>query len=299
MNKPDFFIVGAPKSGTTAFYEYLKSHPDVFLPRKELYYFCKDFHAPYPKMTEEQYLSYYKDQSNSQQSGDASVWYLFSEIAAQEIKSFNPEAKILIFLRNPVDMIHALHSQHLFAGNEQYEDFEQALSVETKRKTGKEYTEGFKTLYEALFYKSAGMYFEQVKRYIDSFEKSKVKIILFDDFKSNAQSSYIEVLNFLNLSTKQLPDFKIVNPNTTYRSKALLGFMKSPPTFVKKIINVLFPHHSAIRYKLMNAAWSINSKKTSRLPIDKSLRKKLVTEFTPDILKLQALINRDLGDWLN
>jgi hypothetical protein len=109
MRKPDFFIVGAPKSGTTAMYFYLKQHPEIFMPeRKELHFFGSDFFAPHFVRDLKEYLKFFEGADNKKRIGEASVWYLYSKRAAFEIKEFNPDADIIIMLRNPVDMMYSL-----------------------------------------------------------------------------------------------------------------------------------------------------------------------------------------------
>jgi hypothetical protein len=109
MRKPDFFIVGAPKSGTTAMYFYLKQHPEIFMPeRKELHFFGSDFFAPHFVRDLKDYLKFFEGADNKKRIGEASPWYLYSKRAAFEIKEFNPDADIIIMLRNPVDMMYSL-----------------------------------------------------------------------------------------------------------------------------------------------------------------------------------------------
>jgi hypothetical protein len=81
--KPGFFVVGAPKSGTTSLYSYLKQHPEIFLPRiKELNFFCTDLHFSFPLLTEDQFMNYYDGGENENAIGEVSVWNLFSRTAA-------------------------------------------------------------------------------------------------------------------------------------------------------------------------------------------------------------------------
>ena len=136
MKIPNFFIVGAPKCGTTAMNDYLDQHPDVFMAHKELHYFGNDLQVK-NRISEQEYLQHFKDAVNEKIIGEASVWYLFSATAAKEIKSFSPDAKVLIMLRNPVDVIYSLHSQHLYDGNEDVLDFESALALDDERKAGR------------------------------------------------------------------------------------------------------------------------------------------------------------------
>src|ERR1700721_383119 len=108
MVKPNFFIVGAPKSGTSSLYHYLKEHPDVSIPKRVIYYFCYDLTFRTPPLPENIYLDYYAGSGNKKAIGDASVFYLLSPGAAKKIHDFNPEAKIIIMLRNPLQMVYSL-----------------------------------------------------------------------------------------------------------------------------------------------------------------------------------------------
>src|SRR6185436_16362908 len=104
VKKPDFFVVGAPKSGTTSLYFYLKSHPQIFLPRrKELLFFCDDLHFTFPVLNEPEFLNYYRDVKDQLAAGEVSVWNLYSKNAARNIFHFNPDSRIIILLRHPVD----------------------------------------------------------------------------------------------------------------------------------------------------------------------------------------------------
>ena len=122
---PNFFIVGAPRAGTTALYHYLSQHPDVFLPRvKEPHYFGSDLEFAVPRMTFDEYRNLYQGVTNEKVVGDGSVMYLMSQTAAKEIKKICPEAKIIIMLRHPVDLLVSLHQKMLLTGNETIDDFE-------------------------------------------------------------------------------------------------------------------------------------------------------------------------------
>src|SRR3954468_1950993 len=116
MPSPSFFIVGAPKCGTTSLNDYLRQHPRIFIPeRKELHYFGSDLtFLKTQRPTREEYLAHFAAAQPQQIAGEASVWYLYSQLAAREIHDFCREAKFIIMLRNPVDMMHSLHSQYLY-----------------------------------------------------------------------------------------------------------------------------------------------------------------------------------------
>ena len=110
QTKPNFFIVGAPKCGTTAFNADLKRHPDVFIPeRKEIHFFGHDLKLDGERPSLEAYLALFAPSASRCAIGESSVFYLFSRTAADEIYSFNPDAQIIIMLRDPIDMVHSLY----------------------------------------------------------------------------------------------------------------------------------------------------------------------------------------------
>lgn len=128
--KPDFFIAGAPKCGTIAMCAYLAQNPNIFIPRNtEPNFFASDLTGKRTIRTEAEYLNLFRD-GGGKLCGEGSTWYLFSKRAAKEIYDFNPDAKIIIMLREPVEFLRSLHNQLLFDGNEDIEDFQEALRAE-------------------------------------------------------------------------------------------------------------------------------------------------------------------------
>ncbi len=279
LNKqPEFFIVGAPKSGTTALFTYLNAHPNIFIPRKELNFFGKDL--IYNHKTEQdfnRYHEFFKPAKPNQLCGDASVWYLVSETAAQEIKTYNANAKIIIMLRNPVDVIYSLHSQHLFTGNEDIEDFEEALSLETSRRKGEHIPKGASCPQQALCYRHVGNFTEQLKRYIETFGNRQVLVIDFEDFTKNTNKVYQEVLNFLEVKPF-VTNFEQVNANKTVKSKAFRNLIKNRSKLMLGAAKVILPSRK-LRYKVMDKLWKLNSKPLIRKPINSKLRKELEEYF--------------------
>lgn len=297
MNKPDFFIVGAPKCGTTSLYEYLRQHPEIFMPadRKEPNYFNTDLHAPvWPCPTFEQYLALFAPATNQKRIGEASVWYLYSSIAAQAIRQFNPSARIIIMLRNPVDMIYSLHSELLYGLDESIADFRQALEAEEERKLKRIKPTGTLPV-ECLFYREIGRYSKQVQRYYEIFGRARVHVIIFDDLKEDPVTVYQKVLDFLDVSKDFQPVFNIVNPNKMMRSLALHRLLFFSPQYVRRIVRIFLPE--IVRWKTRMLLKRLNVKREKRAPMDSDLRKMLQSEFADDIKALSALVERDLSHW--
>ncbi len=298
MLKPNFFIVGAPKSGTTSLYDYLKQHPSVYLPKKELYYFCYDLTFRTPPLRESVYLSYFNEAKDQKAIGDASVYYLLSPGAAEKIKEFNPEAKIIIMLRNPVQMVYSLHSQLFSNGDETIETFKEAMDAERQRREGKMIPPYHRCPLEAMYYSCIANYTEQVLRYKTAFGEDNVHIIFFEDFAFNPQKEYQKALKFLGLEELMPESFEVKNSNKAPRSMAFLGFLVHPPNYIKSIGKFLFPHHTKRREWLIDRLWNLNTKYKPRNPLTLEMKQRLVDLYRPDIEKLGKLLNRDLSQWL-
>ena len=136
MNKPNLFFVGHPRSGTGTLDGYLSKHPDIFMADKELHFFGADLNFNVPARSMENYLSYFQNSTGYLCIGESSTWYLCSKTAAQEIKEFSPQAKIIVNLRNPVDWLYSLHSHMVYAAYEDMADFETALGLNDERQQG-------------------------------------------------------------------------------------------------------------------------------------------------------------------
>jgi predicted DNA-binding protein len=295
MKRPNFFIVGAPRCGTTAMYQYLKKHPEIFMPDewKEPYFFGSDLSFRKPRMTREQYLSLFSRVRDEKRIGEASVLYLYSKHAAKEIKEFCPESSIIIMLRNPVDMIYSWHSELLYEGSENIEDFASALDAMEDRKRGLRIPT--KTnLIDCLYYLDIPRYTEQVQRYLDNFGRENVHIIIFDDFQRDTAGVYKETLDFLRVNPHFSTDLKAVNPNKALRVKALRRLVKSRRAPLWLRVTVPRP----VRSWLLRSLSRLNTRYSPRPPIAPELRMRLQVEFTPEIERLSELLGRDLTHWV-
>ena len=295
MVTPNFFIVGAPKCGTTAMNDYLAQHPDIFMAQKEIHFFGSDLKTKL-KISEKQYMNFFKNAGNRKIIGEASVWYLYSKTAAREIKQFSPQAKILIMLRNPVEVIHSLHSQHLYDANENVLDFEKAVSLDEERKTGKKLPDSV-DFFELPAYKDSVLFAEQVKRYFDVFGKDKVHVTLYDDFVVDTEKAVMEVLHFLGANSETKITYNVINPNKKIRFFSIHRLLKNPPSVLKKIIRIILPFKN-LRHRVMARLFKWNVFIKRRDKIDDELYTRLKHYFLEDIRKLSMIIDRDLSAWM-
>lgn len=297
QRQPDFFIVGAPKCGTTAMNDYLRQHPQIFMPeRKDITYFGSDLQFSRPRISHEQYISLFRDANGAARIGETSVWYLYSKNGAQEIKSFAPSARIIVMLRNPVDMLYAQHSQFLFNCNEDIPDFEAALEAETHRKQGKNIPRQSHFV-QGLFYRETVKYSEQLERYFGVFGRKNVHVMLFDDFKRDTRKSFAETVGFLGVEEEFQPAFQVINSNKVVRSRRLQEFLVAPPSILVQTFHKLVPAH--LHGRLLMQLRKINMRKKDRPALDPLVRKRLQAEFESEVIRLGKLLRRDLSTWSN
>lgn len=292
--KPNLFIVGAPKSGTTSLYSWLSQHPNVFFPvHKEVHYFSHDLKESKRFIKDiDTYLKQYQSISNeSQVLGDASVFYLYSSVAIPEILSFNPEAKFIIMLRNPFEMITSLHTQYLYTGNEVIRNFDEAWENRDKRVSGyktRSYTEDP----QLLNYEMVCRIGTQLNRALSTIPPDQVRVIFLDDLKENAQSILSDVLSFLKLSSFEF-DLTIKNRATVRKSSFIHHLIKSLNQMRK---NLSIPNLNTGFGKIVS---DLNTSNLSDFndSIKKTTRKELSEIFIPEVEMIERLTKRDLTHW--
>lgn len=287
--RPEFFIVGAPKSGTTAMCDYLKQHPQTFIPKiKEPYYFCPDVAPDQAGRTLDQYLALFEE-GHGRLCGEGSVWYLYSQQAAMDIYRFNPDAQIIIMVRNPVDYMYSLHNQLLYVQYEDISDFARALEAEPDRKAGRRIPHTCLRPLN-LLYSETACFTSQIKRYFEVFGKERVHVIIYDDFKHDTAAAFRDTLLFLGVTPDVQTNFKIVNPSKYLRSSLLQLLIERLPALRKKI-----PIRRPIGlYKRLRRA---NTQFIPRPPMDALLRRRLQMQFASEVEQLGTLLQRDLSHW--
>lgn len=277
-------------------HEYLRAHPEIFMTAdKELHYFGADLKIRPPRLTEVQYLEHFRAARDETRVGESSVWYLYSETAAEEIHAFSPDARIIIMLRNPPDMLYSQHNQFLYNGNENITNFSEALEAEEERKKGLRIPPDA-MLVQGLFYRDTARYADQVKRYLDVFGPARVHIILYDDFKQDPAGVYTETLEFLGVDPGFQPELRVINPSKRFRWSGLHRLFLTPPAFLRRIVRGLLPVQ-AWRATLLGGVFRWNVQYAPQQPMSPDLRRSLQESFRGDIENLSQLIRRDLSRW--
>jgi Sulfotransferase domain len=291
---PDFFIVGAPKCGTTALYHYLSMHPRIYMPAlKEPHYFCRDF-PKFGKIHDlHSYLNLFERAPANARTGEASVWYLFSNCAIPQIMEANPRARIIVMLRNPVTMAKSLHRQLILSLREDIEDFEAAWRAQYDRRQGKRLP-----LYcpEPLHlqYGDVCRYSHQVERMLRVVPTAQLKILIYEEFFDNIRAQYDAVTEFLDVERDGRTVFPPINVAREPKSSWLWHLIRRPPFPLDRLYA---PAQSLARLlglrpiKLLN---ELDSRAARKVPLDPAFERELYEFFAGDVAALEKLLGRAL-----
>lgn len=304
MKKPNFFISGGPRCGTTALYTYLSEHPQIFMSEvKELNYFATDFPGVQKiafKTVDDYHKVFAKADERHLGVGEASPFYLFSQVAFKNMLAYDPKAKVILILRNPVDFIESYHQLNLSLLREDEPDLAKAWDLQAERKLGRHIPSGARGT-ELLMYGEVGQFGRYVERLLAIFPREQVKIFLYDDLRADTRAVYEELLAFINVPSDERTKFPPVNANFENKSKLLARLFHPPQpvyNFFMKVISLFgvgFMKQVSLVY---NRIERLNTTRATRKQIDPALRARLLAHFRPDIDKLSALIGRDLSSWI-
>jgi len=296
MTLPNFIILGAAKSGTTALYHYLKQHPDIYMsPLKETEFFAFEgeklsFRGPgdMPRNTITE-LGAYKEQFASVSKeiavGEASPVYLFSSKAPHRIFHYLPEAKLITILRNPVERAYSQFLMFIRDGREPLLDFAEALAQE-KERAQNHWAWGWQ-------YKKLGFYYEQLNRYYQIFDANQIKVYLYEDLKSNPRSLFTDIFDFIGVDKSFVPNISTRhNISGIPKNKLIHDFVRKP-NLLKSSLKPLLP--SRVRKKMIGKLHDSNLDKPQ---LTEEVKQEMVESYREDILKLQDLTCRDLSHWL-
>ena len=201
-------------------------------------------------------------------------------------------------LRKPHEMLHSLHSQLVYSGDEDIEDFGQALDAEADRSVGQRIPTSTHAGLEAppqecLQYTRVASYADQVERYTQRFKH--VHVVLHDDIKADASAAYRGVLEFIGADPSFVPDFSVVNPNTQVKSQAarrLIQRLRFGP------LRSAFPGPiRSVGRMVFEGLQRVNTEAVERRAMEPEVSRRLVGEFESDIARLSTILNRDLTEW--
>jgi hypothetical protein len=295
--RPNFFLVGAPKCATTSMDAYLGQHPQIFMARgKESHFFARDLYPEGIGCSWDLYSSMFENVSGENIRGESSVFYLLSRTAAKDLAAFAPDAKILIMLRNPLDVLESHHSQIVYEGIESEKDVTTALRLETDRKNScpsdrATYKERVK------HYSDVVRFGEQLARFREHFTPEQIHTVIYDDLKADMAHEYAKVLAFLGVDTNFQPVFELKNANKTVRSATLRTLLYQTPEPITRLSRMVLPNYT-LRRRVRNAIKRMNTNYQPRRPMAQDLRREIAQTLRADMENLSEALGRDLTPWL-
>lgn len=315
---PNVFVVGAAKSGTTSLFYQLGQHPDVYMsPVKEPHFYADDlglgvddFLSRHPELfLPESPIDFWSGRMRSVQSGfhrdetayrtlfvhardepvraEASTSYLLSEHAAANIAHDVPDARIVIMLRHPVDVMHSLHAMLRLGRNEPYWEFTDAIEASRRRTLGTPPGHGVWTRYFEVI-----RFADQIRRYLQVFPRERIHVSLFDDLRRDPMGWLHGIHDFLGIERHTPRDVRPTNDSKVAWSDAIHRFLLRPTGRARALV-------SRIPEPVRVTAIRANMRAVRRDPLDPAMRASLVDELRPGIEDLADVIDRDLSDWID
>lgn len=299
MNKnPNFFIIGAPKSGTSSMANYLSQHPNVFFskPKEPWFFSFPEFPGPY-KNNFNSYLNLFKKVKDHHIAiGEGSVYYMYSTHAVEDIIKKFDNPKFIVMLRNPVEAAFSSFVQNKKGVHpnslETLETFHEAWKAQDERLEGKKLPKNCGAVGK-FQYRYVYSYHKQLKRLFSLVEKKNIHIVIFDDFVKNTEKEYFKTLKFLELPIHSLKKYVVKNKS---------GVIKQNTKLKKMIVNVmsllLWIKNKMGINKSFNIINSLLVKKNVEIEKPEGkFREELILYFRNDVIKTEKLLGKNLSNW--
>jgi hypothetical protein len=301
---PDFFIVGQPKSGTTALYSMLRNHPQIYLPEtKEPGYLAEELHLRKPPRpnnevdTFKDYVRLFEQAAPEQLVGEATPFYLWSRTAAARIAELQPQARIVATLREPASLLHSLHLLLVRIHVEPEAELRTAIELEPLRREGR--CVPARTYWPHLLrYSEQVRYVEQLRRYHALFPREQMLVLIYDDFRDDNEGTVREVLRFLDVDGESSITAVKANPTVRVRSQRLNNAIqavtvghgpagRAAKSVVKSLTSRRFRHRALVAAK-HRALYG------NPLPPDDEFMHELRRRYKGEVEALSEYLGRDL-----
>lgn len=295
---PNFFIVGAPKCGTTALSRYLASHPDIYMSEtsgiKEPGFFAHDacdVFGQRPITTEDAYYALFDKVGNQNWQGEASVNYLASKSAIPAILDKIEKPFFVIAIRNPLEMAQSMHAERVKQGNENILGFEDAWHAQELRSRG-EGMPAYTNLSPMGFqYGSLSSLGTQLKEALNIIPKEQVQVVVYDDLREDPLYEYKKILNFLDINYDGRVSFERVNERKVVKFPIFLKSVSFANT-VRRHLGI--PGFGKNLYKRVYQMGLGKGRNDLRL----EFKQELVDYFRDEINILSRILDRDFDHWM-
>lgn len=297
---PNLFIIGAPKCGTTSLHNYLINYKEVGHGEHKEPHFFNDDQPDYRHATnQQQYLAFYGSDQDSRRryALDSSTNYLYSETAVDNILRFNPNAKFIVMVRHPVDLVRSLHQHLLFRQIETEPNLEKAWALGPVRDRAPDFVKQFPYPGHTT-YKNAGILGEHVVRVQQAVGIENLLVLFFSDLVKDPSSLANDVTKFLGIEYDPNVQFTKSNRAKSTRFSILNQLLFYPPPWLKKTKRFVKSIAGWIPGKKLDLYSAIGGKPSKSEAVSTDLRRQMIDYFRDDISVLSQATGRNLDDWL-
>jgi hypothetical protein len=297
--EPNFFIVGAPKCGTSALAGYLREHPDCFMcwPKEPLF-FCEDLSGIRQVESLPEYLHLFADAPPGVRAvGEASAMYFYSQVAIARVRECFASARLIVMLRSPIDLVEAFHAQLQYALAEDQRQLAVAWDLQAEREQGASLPPGCPEP-KLLQYRRVALLGDQLRRVLAAVPSEEVHIVVFDDLARDPRVEYLRVLSFLGLRDDGRVDFPAVNARRAHRLSLVSRLTQRPPRSAVQASKALKRRFGLERVGVLDWLRRANKIPAERSRVPAELRRKMADTFAEDVALLSSLLGRDFTPWL-
>ena len=291
---PNLFVVGAAKAGTTALYDYLAQHPQVFLSRvKEPMFFSRDEY--YARGLDWYEHFYFRGAEKYPVRAEATPHYLYwSEKVAPRIKEAYGErpVKFIVSFRDPVSRAYSWYWNMVREGREEL-DFDEALRVE-ERRLEQNRNELYQLGSMVYGYSAGSRYASLLQPYLELFSAEDFFFVFQDDLKSRVNETCANIFEFLGIESSTLINTSNSNPAAMPRSRLLHKTLRQR-SLLKEFVKPFMP--GRVRHRLKSKVMQVNLKEIPYVPLDPQLAHELRLSYRTEIEKLEKITGRDLSSW--
>ena len=299
---PDFFVVGAPRCGTTAICRYLARNPQICFSRpKEPHYFSRLDHDPSADELKRNYLernfSHYEPTHRA--TGEGSISYLYLPGVIERVNQLNPDARFVVLVRNPLSMLPSWHLRMQFLLQEDETDFAKAWELEPSRELRGENIPQRCLDPRLLYYSQAAKFGVQIERLFNVAGRDRSHVIIFDDFKSDPLSTYRNLLEFLDVDYDGQTEFERRYESQMYRYRWLQRLLFVPATSSGKTVETLqrrarkYNPDGSKKPSFIKRVTDLNKVPMAAAPLTPEMADTIRETLLPDVRRLSSLLGRD------
>ena len=291
MKRPDFFILGAPKAGTTTLANWLSEHSQIFVsPLKEPQFFNWDFCHRSTRSFREYEALFEAATVDHVAVGEASTRYLYSRTAVPAILRYAENPRFIVMLRDPVELAYSLHDQTVFDGEETERDFENAWDLQQVRIYGDQVPR-FCADPQLLMYGPLCRLGEQLERLLTLVPRESVLLINLEHVRAAPLREYRRVLDFLGVSYDGRTIFPLANPAKERRFPGLWRTVQAGNRALRAL------GVPPVRIGATRLLYRWDKKPRARQPLGDGMRARLRAYFADDVARIEGISGWDLSHW--